>query len=174
MAEYQKGRMLLSHNFNISSDIAPELSREEFTEIFISGLSSCNDITCSQINNPHWIVEVLFDSQKRTAAQVGELCAEALSNKRRSHLYEKLSQPTISLESSQKKSDSTYDILALGGVKTTPAISSSLTSLQQGEWGVDVVETPDRDLFLQGLGWEVVIASKPPENVFKIELTVGD
>ncbi|MGD1873029.1 MAG: DUF2656 domain-containing protein [Mastigocoleus sp.] len=157
MTESQKGRMLLSHNFNISSDIAPKLSREEFTQIFTNGLSNHHDITFSGVDNPHWIVEVLFDSSKRTAAEVGQLCAEALRKKRLL----------------QKQSDSTYSILALGGVKVSPAVmTSSPTSLQQGEWGVDVVETPDGDLFLQGLGWEVMIASKPPENIFNIEIKV--
>ena len=109
MTESQKGRMLLSHNFNISSDIAPKLSREEFTQIFTNGLSNHHDITFSGVDNPHWIVEVLFDSSKRTAAEVGQLCAEALRKKRLL----------------QKQSDSTYSILALGGVKVSPAVMTS-------------------------------------------------
>lgn len=154
MADFPKGRMLLSHNFNVTEDIVPALSREEFAQVFITGLE--NTAQCRLVNNPHWIVEVLFDINKKSPTQMGESYAQALLNRRRSQMKEDKLLPHI---------------LILGGVKTTPAMSSSPDSLQPGEWGVDVVETSDAQAFLQSIGWDAAIASKPPESVFKVELT---
>ncbi len=157
MIKPQKGRMLLSHNFDISNEVVPELSREEFINTFIDGLKLYPDITCSGISNPHWMVEVLFDPNQRSPQEVGELCAEALGKKRQN----------------QKNTYSTsLSILALGGLKTTPPLGASPTSLQTGEWGVDVVETISAENFLQEIDWEVKTASKPPEKIFKVELKV--
>ena len=39
MAESQTGRMLLSHNFELSENTVPELNRDEFAQVFIDGLS---------------------------------------------------------------------------------------------------------------------------------------
>ncbi|MGK7872845.1 MAG: DUF2656 domain-containing protein [Xenococcaceae cyanobacterium] len=155
MNKSETGRMLLSHNFDISEDIYPKLSREEFTGVFIDGLSKQANISCRLLNNPHWIVEILFPVNELSPPQVGEMCAQALAQKRLT----------------QKSSDSSMpDILILGGIKTTPAMSSSPDSLHPGEWGVDVVETVSGQQFLSSIGWEVMIAQKPVDSVFKIEL----
>ncbi|AFY99591.1 hypothetical protein Cal6303_0517 [Calothrix sp. PCC 6303] len=144
--------MLLSHNFNVSEDVLPSLSREEFTKVFIQGLA--NIAQCRLIDNPHWIVEVLFDPNKFSAAQIGESCAQALINERLSQVKDGQSLPNL---------------LILGGIKTTPPTSASPDALQPGEWGVDVVETANGNEFLQAIGWDATVASKPPENVFKVE-----
>ncbi|MCG8366557.1 MAG: DUF2656 domain-containing protein [Pseudanabaenales cyanobacterium] len=47
-----QGRMLLSHNFDISPDIAPPLNREEFAAVFRLGLSPHITCQCSQVNHP--------------------------------------------------------------------------------------------------------------------------
>lgn len=155
MNEAKLGRMLLSHNFDISEEIFPELTREEFTSVFVDGLSQQNKINCRLVNNPHWIVELLFPVEEFSPNKVGEICAQALLQKR-------LTQKPIDV--------SMPDILILGGMKTTPAISFSSDSLQPGEWGVDVVETLSSKQFLDALQWETVIADKPINSVFKIEL----
>ena len=147
--------MLLSHNFDISDGTVPELSREEFISAFVDRLNSYSDITCSGISNPHWMVEVLFDPNQRSPREVGQLCAQALLKKRKTQKH---------------PNSSSFNILALGGLKTTPPLSTSPTSLQTGEWGVDVVETASVENFLQEIDWEVKTASKPPERIFKIEL----
>ena len=64
------------------------------------------------------------------------------------------------------------DILALGGIKTTPVISISSTSLKLGEWGVDIVETNSAEKFLKSIDWEVNSTSKPPDSIFSVELQV--
>ena len=124
MIRSDKGRMLLSHNFNISNEVVPELSREEFINTFIDGLNSYSDLICSEVRNPHWMVEVLFDPNQRSPQEVGKLCAQALRQKRQTQKH---------------ANSSSFNILALGGLKTTPPLSTSPTSLQPGEWGVDVV-----------------------------------
>ncbi|BAZ17259.1 hypothetical protein NIES4071_91370 [Calothrix sp. NIES-4071] len=145
------GRMLLSHNFDISDSVIPPLSREQFAQVFIDGLGA--NAQCRLVNNPHWIVEVIFDTDSYSPIQMGELCAQALVN----------------LRISQKKDAKLPNTLILGGIKTTPATSSSPDSLQPGEWGVDVVETSDAERFLQGIGWEAAIATKSPDSIFKVE-----
>jgi hypothetical protein len=147
--------MLLSHNFDVTSDNVPALSREEFAEVFQLGLSDRLSCQTRLIDHPHWIVEILFDLDKFTSKQIGEFCAQALADKRISQGLEPTSIP---------------EILVLGGLKTTPPTSNAPDALQTGEWGVDVVETPLGATFLQGISWETTIASKPPDTIFKIEL----
>ena len=143
-------RMLLSHNFNLSIGVIPALSRAAFTQVFIDALSDC--ATCRIIDNPHWIVEVLFDPGTITPAQLGNRYTQALAQFRQSTLESTVQLPQY---------------LALGGLKTTPALTASPDSLQPNEWGVDIVETEDADRFLEGLGWDSAIADRPVENIFK-------
>ena len=157
MIRPHKGRMLLSHNFDILNEVVPELSREEFINVFIDELNSYSDLICSEVLNPHWMVEVLFDPIERSPQEVGKLCAQALQKKR---------------QTDKHTNSSPFNILALGGLKMTPPLSTSPTSLQPGEWGVDVVETASAENFLKEIDWEVKTASKPPERIFKVELQV--
>ncbi len=144
--------MLLSHNFDVSSDIVPVLSREEFTGVFQEGLIVHKNIKCRLVNNPHWIVEVLFSPEEFSPQQVAELCADALVQKR------------------QTQGSSIPEILVLGGIKTTPPTSNSPDALQPGNWGVDVVETLASEAFLQAIAWDATIAQKPADSIFKVEL----
>lgn len=138
--------MLLSHNFDVSPDLVPALSREEFTEVFRAGLRHPS-FQCRLLDHPHWITEILF-STEFSPQQVGELCAQALIEKRQS----------------QRST-----ILVLGGLKTTPPTSAAPDALQPGEWGVDVVETRSGEAFLQAMNWETTIADKPADHIFKVQ-----
>ena len=151
-------RMLLSHNFNLSNSEFPELDRQQFAEVFCQGLSTQAAISANAIANPHWLVEVLYDETQINAAEVGQICCDILVAKRRKQLAEGTKLPHI---------------LFLGGKKTSPPMSNSPTSLQTGEYGVDVVETTSAEQFLAGIRWEIMIADKPPENIFKIEYLEG-
>jgi hypothetical protein len=144
--------MLLSHNFDVSPDIVPALSRAEFAEVFRVGLSQYESLQTRLVDHPHWTVEILFAIAQFSPVQVGELCAQALVNQRQT-------QQGVNLP----------DILVLGGIKTTPATSDSPDALQPGEWGVDVVETLSGDAFLQAIAWDGTIASKPADSIFKVE-----
>ncbi|WP_242046047.1 MULTISPECIES: DUF2656 domain-containing protein [Calothrix] len=149
------GRMLLSHNFNVSPDTIPALSREEFVEVFQSGLSAHENLKCRLVNHPHWTVEILFPTNEFSPQQVGELCAQALAEKRRLQQLSTGNKP---------------EILVLGGIKTTPPTSDSPDALQPGNWGVDVVETASGEAFLQAIAWDATIAQKPADSIFKVEL----
>lgn len=146
-------RMLLSHNFNLYKGELPALNREQFAQVFIDGLQSENNISCKLIKNPHWIVEILYPEDSFSAKDIGEMCGQILLNKR-SQLSENQKMP---------------DILFLGGQKTTPVTTTSETSLKQGDWGVDVVETVSAQIFLDSINWDNMVADKPKDSVFKIE-----
>ena len=155
MNQSPSGRMLLSHNFNLSEAILPKLSREEFATIFDHGFRDRPNICCRLLANPHWIVELLFPAREISPSDLGKLCAQILHQNR---------QP-------QKTNDAAMpDILILGGIKTTPTTSSAPDSLQPGEWGVDVVETASAQQFLQSINWETTIAQRDPNSIFKVEL----
>jgi Protein of unknown function (DUF2656) len=144
--------MLLSHNFDLSPDVLPPLSRVEFAEVFRVGLASYPNLHCRLIDHPHWTVEIRFPTSECSPQQVGERCAQALAAKRAPQLGPK-PMPAI---------------LVLGGLKTTPPTSDALDALQPGEWGVDVVETRSSEAFLQAIAWETTIAQKPDDSIFKV------
>ena len=150
-----QGRMLLSHNFDVSPDRVPALSRAEFADVFQSGLSAQARLQCRLVNHPHWTVEILFPIAEVSPQQVGDWCAQALATKRQT---QRLSPEDIP------------DILVLGGVKTTPATSDSPDALQPGDWGVDVVETRSREAFLQAIAWDATVAQKSADSIFKVDL----
>lgn len=154
MSDRSTGRMLLSHNFNLKNNELPTLVREDFAQVFIDGLQKKENIQCSYLENPHWVVEILFPKEEFEPREIGHMCGEILINKRKSQ------QPDSKLLT---------DTLILGGIKTTPATTMSPTSLQIGEWGVDVVETAQANVFLQDIAWEKMTTDKPSDDIFKIE-----
>ena len=156
MNNLPQGRMLLSHNFDVSDNRVPPLDREQFAAVFIEGFKDDKTVNCRLVNNPHWIVEILFPIDV-SPPSVGSRCAHVLQAKRQ---QQSADQPIP-------------DILVLGGIKTTPATNPSPDALQPGEWGVDVVETASAEQFLQAMGWLAAIAQKPADTVFKIELHSG-
>lgn len=145
-----KTRMLLSHNFDIADPAIPKLSREDFTAIFATALASEAD--CQLIENPHWIVELKFDGTRFTPQQIGDRIVQVLSEARRRSMPAGAILPHT---------------LSLGGLKQSPATSSSPTSLQPNEWGVDVVETVNADAFLAGLNWDATVATREPGTIFQ-------
>ena len=66
-----------------------------------------------------------------------------------------------------------FDILILGGIKTTPATSNSPDALQANQWGVDVVETKSGEQFLRSINWAGTIATKDTDSIFSVELIHG-
>ena len=154
MSDKSTVRMLLSHNFSLYNNELPAFNREEFAEVFIEGLQEQKEIECSQIQNPHWIVEIIFPTEKFEPKEIGRICGDILIDKRKSQYLDK---------------KASTDTLILGGKKSTPATTMSPTSLQFGEWGVDVVETLQASVFLRDIAWEKTIASKPSDDIFKIE-----
>jgi Protein of unknown function (DUF2656) len=155
MANLDRGRMLLSHNFDITDGSLSALSREEFTEIFSAGLRDDTRIQCRSIAHPHWIMEILFAGDLAPNT-VGSECARILAQHR------------------QQATGNRADILILGGIKTTPPTSPDPDALQPGEWGVDVVETISGDLFLTKIEWAATIAQKPADSIFQVQLSIDN
>ncbi len=152
MNDSQNLRMLLSHNFDINDETVPVLSREAFTQVFIDGFSTIPEVNCRLVNNPHWILEVVTPANFLTPKELGEKCAHILAASRGSV---------------------NFDILILGGIKTTPATSNSPDALQANQWGVDVVETKSGEQFLRSINWAGTIATKTSDSIFSIELISG-
>jgi Protein of unknown function (DUF2656) len=154
VSDQSTGRMLLSHNFNLRNNELPALNREKFAQIFIDGLQDKEIIKCGLIDNPHWIVEIVFPTDQFEPKEIGQICGDILISKRKSQ---------------QLDSKVAIDTVILGGRKTSPATDMSPNSLQIGEWGVDVVETIQADVFLKEIAWEQMTASRPSDGIFKIE-----
>ncbi|MGB3768598.1 MAG: DUF2656 family protein [Phormidesmis sp.] len=153
MADQPDSRMLLSHNFALPEGEIHPLNREEFAAVFSKAFADKAGIEAAYIENPHWVVEVRYAKVRYTAKSAGELCAQTLAG------YRKDSQA------------SGFIVMALGGMKMTPPTGGP-PSLQQGEWGVDVVETKKPDEFLEEISWDKLTAAKPVDNVFRIDQSV--
>ena len=115
--------------------------------------NSQNAATGAMIDNPHWIVEVSYDAEKYTPTEVGKQCSNTLASYR------------------QKNNNKDFTVMALGGVKRTPSTSPP-PSLQTGEWGVDVVEARDPNMFLEEINWDHLSGAKPAEDIFRIDCAV--
>lgn len=144
MTTATRQRMLLSHNFNLSPERLPALSRSEFCQIFQTGLGP--DYRSQPQDHPHWILEIVFD-RSIDPAILGQAIATALQAAR---------------------GPSAAPILVLGGRKTTPAAKSVPGALRSGEWGVDVIETTDPDAFLASIKWSEMITTHPADSYFAI------
>jgi hypothetical protein len=157
MNDSQSLRMLLSHNFDLVDPNVPAMNRVAFTEMFSEGFRSHPEVKCREVANPHWIVEILCPIELLTPQAVGEKCAEILASSR----------------IKAGLGDTGFDILILGGIKTTPATSDSPDALQPNQWGVDVVETKSGEQFLRSINWDATIATKSTDSIFKVQSKVN-
>lgn len=153
MTDNSQARMLLSHNFALLEGEVHPLNREEFADVFVKGLQAADGIEGALIDNPHWVVAVTYDSAKYAPNEVGQKCADVLATYRKEH----------------NKKD--FTVMALGGVKNTPA-TSPLPALQAGEWGVDMVEAANPQEFLDEINWDKLSSAKPAEDIFRIDCAV--
>ena len=153
MTDPLNGRMLLSHNFALDETDVHPLNREEFAAVFSEGLDIQVGVECRLIDNPHWVVEVRYETSRYAPKEVGQLCTDTLAKYRIDH------------------ANKGFYVMALGGKKTTPALSGP-PSLQTGEWGVDVVETVSPEEFLEEISWEKLAGPKPADDIFRIDRPV--
>lgn len=140
-------RFFLSHNYSISENIAPSIPDEKFWEVFNVKLVS--DWEVIPLSHSHWRCLVITTAPVSTVAQS---LVNALVDYRQNQLQKKLP----------------YRVLALGGVKNTPANSPDVNSLQQGDWGVDIVEVEDAQSFLQSINWDNLVAGRLAEDIFQV------
>ena len=135
---------LVSHNLQVASESCPPWDGLQLE----AGLKRfCPTVTSAEaLSHPHW--RLRLESPLDAPLFAEELVAGwALLRSNHGHGVN-------------------HGILALGGRKDTPAASSS--PLGFGAWGVDVVETPDPDAFLEGIQWEQLKAGRPADGVFEV------
>ena len=134
---------VLSHNLQVQSEDLPALSAAELA----AGLQAHGDWISSvePLDHPHWLVKLeakgnadeLADALVRTWRSFRKACGHSED----------------------------HNLLALGGRKDTAGAPGS--PLQEGSWGVDVVETIDGVAFLKAINWEGLKQGRPADGVFE-------
>ena len=135
---------VLSHNLQVQSDLVPALNFELLAQE-LKSLSK--DISSTAVlSHPHWKLSISSDLSPQDMAVH---LVQAWSEYRR-----------------QLGHDMNHAVLALGGRKDSQA--SPGAPLQEGYWGVDLVETPDESTFLQAINWEALKAGRSEDAIFEV------
>lgn len=135
---------VLSHNLQIQNDQVPALAFPELADALQKHCPSV--ITAEALEHPHWKIRLESDAAPADFAK--ELAAGWRSVRR------------------SLGHDDNHAVLALGGRKDTQGNPGA--PLQQGGWGVDVVETIDSAGFLQAINWAGLTAGRPVDGVFEV------
>jgi hypothetical protein len=137
---------LLSHNLQVQGGSVPPL---DGPELAAGLLRLCGSAARAEaLSHPHWLIRI-----------EGAVDAPALASD--------LLEAWIRLRN-EKGHDVDHALLALGGRKDTRPGPGS--PLEQGFWGVDVVETADPEGFLEAINWQALQASRPADGVFEVRL----
>ena len=135
---------VISHNLQINSSLVPAFETQQLAD----ELKNNSDLILSSevIEHPHWILSV---SSKETPQILAEELVKVwlMLRKKLGH-------------------NSDHKVLALGGRKDSKAIAGA--PLQEGFWGVDVVECPDPEQFLLGINWAGLKSGRPRDAIFEI------
>ena len=135
---------VLSHNLQVQSDLVPVLNFDLLAQELKS--LSKNISSTAVLNHPHWKLSISSDlSPQDMAVDLVQTWCE----------YRR-----------QLGHDMTHVVLALGGRKDSQA--SPGAPLQEGYWGVDLVETPDETTFLQAINWEALKAGRSEDAIFEV------
>lgn len=135
---------VLSHNLQVTSSDVPALSAEQMASGLLKHSECIKD--AQPLQHPHWRVSLTSDHSSEA------LAADLVRAWRR--LRASLGH------------GADYELLALGGRKDSAGAPGA--PLQQGGWGVDVVETVDGDSFLQAINWTGLIQGRPEDGVFDV------
>ena len=135
---------VISHNLQVNSPKVPAFDTQQLAD----ELKNNSDLIISSevIVHPHWILSVSSNEGPQILAE--ELVRVWLI------LRQKLGH------------DSDHKVLALGGRKDSKAMAGA--PLQEGFWGVDVVETIDKNSFLQAINWAALKSGRPSDAVFEV------
>ena len=135
---------VLSHNLQVQSGLVPALDFELVAKELKS--LSKNISSTAVLNHPHWKLSISSDlSPQDMAVDLVQTWSE----------YRR-----------QLGHDMNHVVLALGGRKDSQA--SPGAPLQEGYWGVDLVETPDESTFLQAINWEALKAGRSEDAIFEV------
>ena len=135
---------VLSHNLQVQSDDVPPFTAVELSQGLMA--SSASFSSAEALSHPHWLVRL--ESNLDGSAMAEELV-------RAWKHYRENSGHSVS-----------HSWLALGGRKDSDAMPGS--PLQNGYWGVDVVECENPDQFLQDINWNSLKGGRSPDAVFEI------
>lgn len=138
-------RFLLSHNRQLDSNSLPALSAEDLA----SGLAANvpGDVQMKALSHPHWLVQVEADLLPADLAGVVLLAWRQF-------------------RCSAGATEASFQLLALGGRKDDSPGPGAL--LQQGDWGVDVVETLDVPTFLSSINWDRLKQGRAADGVIEL------
>ena len=135
---------VLSHNLQVQSGLVPALDFELVAQELKS--LSKNISSTAVLNHPHWKLSISSDlSPQDMAVDLVQTWSE----------YRR-----------QLGHEMNHFVLALGGRKDSQA--SPGAPLQEGYWGVDLVETPDKTTFLQAINWEALKAGRSEDAIFEV------
>ena len=135
---------VLSHNLQINSESTPPFSGE----VLATGLVSSSSVLKSAValNHSHWLVRI--ESELPPEDMASELVkAWKIFRLDQGHSVD-------------------HSWIALGGRKDSAAMTSS-APLQEGYWGVDVVECTNPDAFLESINWDALKSGRPGDAVFE-------
>ena len=135
---------VLSHNLQVQSDLVPALDFELLAQELKS--LSKNISSTAVLDHPHWKISISSELSPQNMAVV---LVQTWSEYRR-----------------QLGHDMNHVVLALGGRKDSQA--SPGAPLQEGYWGVDLVETSDETTFLQAINWEALKAGRSEDAIFEV------
>lgn len=144
MLSFEVTVFVLSHNLQVQDAQVPALDAKALSDALMSHCASVQ--RAEPLDHPHWMVRL-----------EASLDAEALAEQLVSgwHAMRQASGHGCS-----------HVVMALGGRKDSAGSPGS--PLQQGAWGVDVVETSNPDLFLKTIQWDSLVAGRPADGVFKV------
>ena len=135
---------IISHNLQVKSSTVPAFDTQQLADEL---KNNSNLIVSSEvIEHPHWILSVSSNEAPQILAE--ELVRVWLM------LRKKLCH------------NSDHKVLALGGRKDSTAMAGA--PLQEGFWGVDVVETMDEKSFLQAINWNALKSGRPSDAIFEV------
>lgn len=136
---------VLSHNLQLSSAEVPAITASELADGLLKGSDHIQ--SSEALNHPHWLVKI---ESKLSAQELAQELIQAWGK------YRKTCGHSMA-----------HSLLALGGRKDSQAASPS-APLQEGCWGVDVVECSDPDTFMQAINWNALKAGRPQDGVFEV------
>ena len=136
---------VVSHNLQITSGQVPPLSAEKLVEALKSQSTAFD--AAEALNHPHWLIRL------ESSLPPEDMAKELVQAWKKYRVTE--------------SHGSEHHWLALGGRKDSPGSSGS--PLQEGSWGVDVVECNDPEQFLIGINWDGLKSGRPSDAIFEIK-----
>ena len=135
---------VLSHNLQVQD---PNVPAFDFTELAAGLLDHCSSVSSAEaLTHPHWKVKL-----------ESSLDAESLARE--------LTSGWRALRAARGH-DLKHVVMALGGRKDSSGLPGA--PLQEGGWGVDVVETAEEEEFLKAINWTGLTAGRPEDAVFAV------